>query len=228
MWGDQNVAYSGAVQVNGCPFAVGHNLGCALARLRNKDNRNLWIDAICINQKDDKEKSLQIQLMPSIYERAKKCLIWLGEISPELDISVLEAHPWNETFGSRKKMGKQGLPEADVILMRHLTSNPYWERVWIIQEIGFARKLEIIYGTYLTSFSAFTSRLKWVHGLEDPIPLRLQRQLDNKYVLFLNYYSYKDIVEVNIEREIYCAQDEFLTKRFIAPQYTSYTIQINS
>ena len=140
--------------------------------------------------------------MPSIYERAKKCLIWLGEISPELDISVLEAHPWNETFRLRnkKKKSRQGLPEADVILMRHLTFSPYWERVWIIQEIGFARKLEIMYGTYLTSFSALTSRLKWVHEFEDCIPLRLQRQLDRKYVVFLlNRYLYKDIVEVNMK-----------------------------
>ncbi|KAH7409564.1 hypothetical protein BKA64DRAFT_570701 [Cadophora sp. MPI-SDFR-AT-0126] len=120
--------------------------------------------------------------MPYIYERAKKCVIWLGEISPELDISVLEAYPWNETIRPSKKLSRHLLlPEEDVVLMRHLTSNPYWERVWIIQEIGFARKLEMMYGIYSFSFSAFTRRLKLVGGLKESIPLRLQRQLDEKY-----------------------------------------------
>lgn len=38
----------------------------------------LWIDAICINQKDMAEKSLQIPKMSSIYQRCHRVLAWLG------------------------------------------------------------------------------------------------------------------------------------------------------
>ncbi|KAI1462799.1 heterokaryon incompatibility protein-domain-containing protein [Annulohypoxylon moriforme] len=41
--------------------------------------RHIWIDAICINQQDNDEKSTQVQMMLEIYARAKRVNIWLGE-----------------------------------------------------------------------------------------------------------------------------------------------------
>lgn len=37
------------------------------------------LDAICINQRDNKEKSFQVNMMDRIYKKTTKCLIWLGE-----------------------------------------------------------------------------------------------------------------------------------------------------
>ncbi|KAF4625929.1 hypothetical protein G7Y89_g12234 [Cudoniella acicularis] len=55
------------------------NLDNALRVLRNHDTpRCLWIDALCINQKDDAEKSVQVALMGSIYSKALRVVIWLG------------------------------------------------------------------------------------------------------------------------------------------------------
>ena len=39
----------------------------------------LWIDALCINQKDKKEKSEQVNRMANVYESAEWVLIWLGQ-----------------------------------------------------------------------------------------------------------------------------------------------------
>lgn len=38
----------------------------------------LWIDAICINQSDDAEKSRQVQQMRQIYERSLHVMAWVG------------------------------------------------------------------------------------------------------------------------------------------------------
>ena len=38
--------------------------------------RLLWIDAICISQSDNAEKSLQIPLMDRIYSKAERVIIW--------------------------------------------------------------------------------------------------------------------------------------------------------
>ncbi|KAH7084415.1 heterokaryon incompatibility protein-domain-containing protein [Paraphoma chrysanthemicola] len=38
----------------------------------------LWIDAVCINQQDRKEKSVQVGLMANIYQQAYKVIVWLG------------------------------------------------------------------------------------------------------------------------------------------------------
>jgi hypothetical protein len=38
----------------------------------------LWIDAICINQTNNKEKSFQVGLMAEIYQQANHVFAWLG------------------------------------------------------------------------------------------------------------------------------------------------------
>jgi hypothetical protein len=56
------------------------NLYAALLQLRNSIfPRILWIDALCINQKDNEEKALQIQSMAEIYGNAQRTIVWLGE-----------------------------------------------------------------------------------------------------------------------------------------------------
>lgn len=51
-----------------------------LARLRDPAlPRFLWVDAICINQEDNNEKTDQVQLMTWIYASAKGVLVWLEE-----------------------------------------------------------------------------------------------------------------------------------------------------
>ncbi|KAK0634161.1 heterokaryon incompatibility protein-domain-containing protein [Immersiella caudata] len=44
----------------------------------------IWIDALCINQEDIQEKSNQVMLMASVYERARKVISWLGSGDPAI------------------------------------------------------------------------------------------------------------------------------------------------
>jgi len=68
------------VQCNGATIEIGINLWAALRRLRDtKDANILWVDAVCINQKDHQERNHQVGLMRKIYEKAKSVFIWLGE-----------------------------------------------------------------------------------------------------------------------------------------------------
>lgn len=68
------------ISVNDRPFEVTRNLFSALLRLRYVDRRRtLWIDAICIDQSNLGERSVQVQQMPLIYQSASGVLIWLGE-----------------------------------------------------------------------------------------------------------------------------------------------------
>lgn len=56
-----------------------HNLADALYHLRHPcKDRNLWIDALCINQEDKLEGGHQVQGMAQVYARAEGVLVWLG------------------------------------------------------------------------------------------------------------------------------------------------------
>lgn len=77
-WGDPSDRRP--ITVDGSLFEVTSNLAAALRRLRTLElARHLWIDAICINQADNVEKSHQVNLMKDIYSNAGQGLLWLGE-----------------------------------------------------------------------------------------------------------------------------------------------------
>src|ERR1700738_5057144 len=58
-WGSR-LKHEQPIYVNGIPRTIRRNLYDALIQIRrSKWNRNLWIDALCINQKDVLEKNHQ-------------------------------------------------------------------------------------------------------------------------------------------------------------------------
>ncbi|KEQ85627.1 HET-domain-containing protein, partial [Aureobasidium pullulans EXF-150] len=64
----------------GLNYEVTDNLFNALRRLRGKESTKLlWIDAICINQPNLKERNAQIGKMCDIYHSACSVIVWLGE-----------------------------------------------------------------------------------------------------------------------------------------------------
>ncbi|KAH8744640.1 heterokaryon incompatibility protein-domain-containing protein [Hyaloscypha sp. PMI_1271] len=84
-WG--TAAQTRNILINNYNFPVTENLETALRHLQLQEgDRIIWVDAVCINQKDNSEKNHQVQMMAKIYERAKKVIIWLG---PEAQESAL-------------------------------------------------------------------------------------------------------------------------------------------
>lgn len=65
------------VNCGGGTLVVSANCKSALRQI-NKENKLLWVDAICINQRDGLEKNHQVALMSRIYSEAKCTIAWLG------------------------------------------------------------------------------------------------------------------------------------------------------
>ena len=176
------------VVLNGFDFEVGPNLAAALRQLR-KDRgprRGLpyWIDAICINQANDVERSEQVGLMTRIYQQAATVTIWLGEPSGETELAfakmrAVESPVANPSFEQDKRSEEapssrpSTLPEARHIIstavdrdsMREwdaitkLFDNPYFQRVWVAQEITtpFNHNVEFIGGRNMQRFRLTTT-----------------------------------------------------------------------
>jgi hypothetical protein len=74
VWGSEEAPLSINIDVK-TKFGVTKNLYDALKSLRQLDMaRTFWIDAICIDQKDPKEKKVQIGLMQRVYRQAQKVI----------------------------------------------------------------------------------------------------------------------------------------------------------
>ena len=77
--------------MNNKTLRVTANLFTALEHIR-EDNSDaiFWIDAICINQEDDEEKSSQVKMMREIYDTAEHTKSWLGPAGEGTDAAMAE------------------------------------------------------------------------------------------------------------------------------------------
>lgn len=66
--------------IDGKYLPITASLYSALRQLQVQSTVEIWVwaDAICINQQDLAERSVQVQLMRQIYHNAGTVLIWLG------------------------------------------------------------------------------------------------------------------------------------------------------
>ncbi|KAL9066453.1 MAG: hypothetical protein Q9157_007136 [Trypethelium eluteriae] len=77
-WGDpektESILCNDAVRIG-----VTANLGEALHRVRLlSEVRHVWVDQVCINQNDIRERNAQVMIMGQIYQSARAVLVCLG------------------------------------------------------------------------------------------------------------------------------------------------------
>ncbi|KAI1866776.1 hypothetical protein JX265_001149 [Neoarthrinium moseri] len=111
-------------------------------RGRNENGRKveyLWVDAICINQRDPLERGHQVDMMRDIFLAADFVLSWLG----------LEEHGSERAIEALIDVAEgRGDNICDEALQSILTlcRRSYFERMWIVQEFILARSLFVLCG----------------------------------------------------------------------------------
>jgi hypothetical protein len=103
----------------------------------------LWVDALCINQEDDKERGHQVFQMGTIYSHASQVCVWVG-LADSFAEGAFRLLSRKETMGGIKR-GIIKHPE-DWYDMAEFCKREYWDRLWIIQEVVLARKIEVYCG----------------------------------------------------------------------------------
>lgn len=131
------------ILVNGRRCVVTANLESFLRHRRHAHCViEIWVDAVCINQRDVAEKSRQINLMYIIYGFATNIMVWLGKEDDDSDLAMDEP----SRLGEGSPYNKMHIITGKTLTALHkLLSRTWWSRVWIIQEIfwgGAGIKLE--------------------------------------------------------------------------------------
>jgi len=191
-WGDQSNPVT--MKLHGHDLKhnvlIGRNLASALVSIRappGPTSHALWVDAMCINQKDDLEKTEQVQRMPDIYESARKAFIWLGDEFK----GVKEAFAWLRDLHWSKA---SSFEELNALLtteiaaaLAKLLSLPWWRRVWIIQEATVCKDAVVMCGCHEIEFSYFITLANviqlfvsttWISRQESPYSLLMPAAKD--------------------------------------------------
>ena len=119
----------------------------------------IWIDAVCINQEDLQEKGVQVGYMKDVYQGADQVFIWLGD--EEADSTL--------AFEQLRKLGAER-PETTPIegvksnpecrkAMYKLFSRPWFNRVWVIQELALGRNVVVASGKDRVDWNVFARAL---------------------------------------------------------------------
>ncbi|KAF4544522.1 Heterokaryon incompatibility protein [Lasiodiplodia theobromae] len=160
---------------DGQPLGITISLETALRHFRRKDHAIvMWIDQICIDQKNGKEKEQQIPLMSRIYSHALNTAIWLGagldepttNNSDDDDSSDLDATTTafallrqiharfrfhTDTVSTPADLLRLRLPPITSSVWLHLRALfalPWFARLWVIQELILSRSPWMVLGTH--------------------------------------------------------------------------------
>ena len=173
-WGSTNRPCE--IVVNGEKMTVTTHAYLALRDLRyQEEDRFIWIDAICIDQNDVKERRHQIRQMGLIYSTAERVLIWLGEPTYSTNFAMryiqqLEkeglkhassiqnisdeqwAHIWSAVTHSLSTDQKNLVAEG----LQSLLHRDWFKRARIIQEVANAQAADVVCGSRSISTTIFT------------------------------------------------------------------------
>lgn len=134
---------------------------------------SVWVDAICINQADESERSHQVRRMKSIYAEAYSVMAWL-EPGSDHALAVEVVHNiyqgWQRFLRATASWGMidtmdnlqaryavtitdslMGLGARRWEALSMMFSNPWWHRTWIIQETTFNKSTCVVYGSHSNS-----------------------------------------------------------------------------
>ena len=149
-WGGES--HRRYISVNEQRFSVTSNLWAALHYLRHTSEiRCLWVDAICINQRNVMEKNFMVSQMHVIYHNSKRVIVWLGDptLKSEQAFHFLarymsEGPPlgddqegWQAVVENSKPMRNVDLSTWDTFL--DIFGRPWWTRAWMVQEVSCSR-----------------------------------------------------------------------------------------
>jgi hypothetical protein len=152
------------IVVNGVQVQINQWLFGALSSLRLPNTKRcLWVDAICINQANVAERSIEVQKMGDIYRLAKTVVIfhgWPSTTTPEGSwittlFKFLTRSDHNGTSNTESAYTNDtrddpfrscGLDKTQVCMgFIDFCCRPWWKRVWTMQEFYLATEEPVWY-----------------------------------------------------------------------------------
>ena len=161
---------SSSIDCNGHTLDITPCLSSALQevlKMREGHRPLLWVDAICLNQNDEDDKTLHVLQMYSIYAAASQVVVWLGDADAETPQVIFQM---GRILRKLKEPNLQNLSRSltDRELLNHdlpakqdpiwrsigrLLHRPWFKRLWPLQEVALAKNIIFRCGPLSTTWS---------------------------------------------------------------------------
>lgn len=198
------------------------HLATALRVIRGTDRPlSIWVDQMCINQRDAAERSKQVRYMQDIYQRADEVLVYLGpDPMKQATHAATAIHKLFRMF-SRKPSDSTIAEECKAIsntlweALRSMVRQDWFSRVWIMQEIGTSTSATIHWGSSTIRWMNLYAVMEQLHisrrynGVEERFDFELREITDR-----VTRLHQKFLVPKNFEGET--SMDSFVRRLQLA------------
>ncbi|KZM27384.1 uncharacterized protein EKO05_0010483 [Ascochyta rabiei] len=162
VWGDPTDTID--IECNHHPVPITRNLADALRQFRHpRTIRKLWADALCINQRDVTEKSIQVGRMGRVFQNAVKVLVWLGadrediakdcfqmikDTNDYLDEQFIQSGRYYASMPRLRAPYPIPVDKKSWLRVGALLSLSWFDRVWTVQECALAKECHMFWGAH--------------------------------------------------------------------------------
>jgi len=150
-----------SIQIDDKILRIGENLASFLRAMRTKrpDSGWWWIDSICINQSDIRERNNQVHRIRTIFQTAQQVVVWLGPLAYDSNSAVGflklvftdcprdHESQWFKSYLSANSISTQWRA------LTRLLWRVWWTRIWSVQEIVVAQKITLMCGASQLSWA---------------------------------------------------------------------------
>lgn len=165
-WGNCKVPKK-RITCNGLDVRVSATLHAALLQIWTRwPDAQLWVDAICINQKSNEDRNCGVAKMFSIYCKAARVIVWLGKSNKDTARVFSYMHEWGCSIlgrndprvrGQYREMVRGDEPTAEQVV--DIIRRPWMRRAWTYQEVCLAQNAIVLCGECEMDWTIFLSSL---------------------------------------------------------------------
>lgn len=125
-----------------------------LGRLQTDEWNWYWIDFLCIQQDNNRERSEQVSNMHRIYQQAEGVDVWLGRAPESYAVKVDEILRDVAAFAAtpaglhRMSSGEELLSKSEWNVLASFFSRRWFHRLWTLQEFSLARNPRVMLGDH--------------------------------------------------------------------------------
>ncbi|KAI8965639.1 HET-domain-containing protein [Daldinia sp. FL1419] len=147
-------------------FPVPQNLESAIRALRRNGQLRVWIDYICIDQKNMDEKNLQVPMMASIYGGADCVYVWLGDEKDNSKLAIDFIRNRVLDLGRFDRLTRDNQTAKEWQALSALMRRRWFSRRWIVQEIAVAKGAVILCGKEKIGWKDFADAVSLFNEVE--------------------------------------------------------------
>ena len=166
--------------VHGRNRSLPTNLVLAISELSNRSlSGYYWIDALCIDQLNHRERNEQVMIMDKIFQRATAVDVWLGKAYPDTqkindivqDLVGLQEQEQKWLGPPPWTTGEDLLLPSDWKTLVRIFSRRWFHRLWTLQEFALADEVNILCGNVTIDIGKLLKAARFLADHQIPMML---------------------------------------------------------